>query len=994
MRSSAFLCPDLVGRDEELRRLVGVLDQVRSGTGRTALVAGEAGIGKTALLRTFAACVRDVHDRFLAGECTEIAARQPFGPFVQILRAVLAKQSKSATDRSLRKTPELLRLLPGLSPADPAVRPPEGTERYRMYESFASFFGDLAGAGLLVLAIEDLHWADEATLELFAYLARRLRGERILLIATHRSDELERAQSLLHLFADLDRGRLAERIRLAPLDIGNEAALIQGTLHLAHPPRADLVEAIHARCEGNPFFIEEVLKALVEHGDLVDGNWIRRQGRGRGWSVIPDSVRDAVQQRMALLPADTRRVVQVAAVIGQSFDFELLRTITHLPDSGLVDALRAAIGAQLIVEQTDQVATDRYAFRHALTREAALSELLQRERRLLHRSVGEELEARARAGADAAGDAEALAYHFEEAQAPRRARRYHDLAAAAASRAFAFAPALRHLERASELASVDDPDFGDLQLRLAQAAYLSSDVRRAARAADEAARWFEDAGDLRRAAEALLQSEWHHSMLGSRAIAEERLGRVRAILEPLGESALLAELYARLAFRADIGDRAQDVAAWAARALDLSRRTNAPRAQVAALRSLGLSTARSDPDAGLHLIREGLALALEHELVSDAQITYKHLAVAMERAGAPLAEIQAVHDERVRHARRYGFHSLQSIEGECVTAMRTGDWDTALRLIHEIRGGGTSMSAALDLFEPFIITARDGPARGLPLLDSPRARLLDMKLSGLAENMSAVVLLLADDMPGVLRHADAVADELRRETAAPIVSSGAVCAITAARAVGDTAAYRRWTDLALSRGPRIDPRHAQARRAFAQAERSFQEGDLAAAIAGFEEHAAQFADAPLLIETLAHLRLAELLLTRAGAGDRDAAAAEFAAVLPYWMTAKAVWFLGRLRAWAEQRGLPFPSNGSASATVADEEPASPGLAARLTSREREIAILVANGLSNRQIADKLVISARTAEGHVEQVRNKLGFHSRSQIAAWVAETLPGHIDRS
>jgi DNA-binding CsgD family transcriptional regulator len=986
-----ILCSDLIGRDQEIRALRGHLDQVIAGAGRTVFVAGEAGVGKSALLRRFAARATASRARYLSGECTEIEARRPFGPFVQILRAALAQPSGGAAERSLRDTPELSRLLPGPSVARTATQSLDEGERFRVYESFVSFFGSLAHASTVVLAIEDVHWADEATLELLPYLTRRLRDERVLLIATYRSDELQPTHPLHHVLAELDRERLADKIKLEPLDVSDEAAVIQGALRLAHPPSADLAAAIHERCEGNPFFVEEVLKALVEHGDLAHGSLKRGEQSDRGWSVIPDSIRDAVQRRTAVLPGEARRVVQIAAVIGQSFDFELLRTVTGLSDATLVDALRSAIDAQLVVGQPDRPGLDRYAFRHALTRDAVLAGLLQRERRLLHRSIGEALETRA--GEAAAADAEALAYHFDEAQDPQRARRYHELAASEASRSFAFARALRHLERAVELAPDDHPSLGDLQLRLSQAAYLASDHQRAARAADDAAQRFEDAGDLPRAGEALLQSEWHHLMLGSVGVAAERLSRARAIIEPLGETALLAELYARLS-KADVTPGwSERQTAWAERALEVGRRTNAPRAQVIALRSLGLSAILSDGEKGLSLIREGLAIALKHDLVSEAQITYRHLVIAMERLGTSRAEILAVHDERARYARRHGFRTLQTIEGECVLAMRDADFDTALGLIDELRNGRTVMSATIGLFEPFIVTAREGPEKGLPLLESARRRMLDADPGdiALAENMSAVVLLLAEDMPGALQRADAAAQYLLLDTVHPIVSSGAVCAITAARAIGDTASLRRWTDLSLERSPKTDPRSAQARRAFARAERSLQDGDLDAAIATLDEHAELFAYALLIVETLGRLRLAELLLQRAASGDRDAAAAQFAAVLRFWTTAKAVWYVGRLRAWAKDRGLHVEpeTNGK----VAREELSPAGLADRLTSREREVAVLVANGLTNRQIAERLVISERTAEGHVEQVRNKLGFHSRAQIAAWLVEALPGSIGR-
>jgi len=188
---------------------------------------------------------------------------------------------------------------------------------------------------------------------------------------------------------------------------------------------------------------------------------------------------------------------------------------------------------------------ERYAFRHALTREAVLSELLQRERRLLHRVVGEALEARA--GNEPGRFAEDLAEQFDQAHEVAKTRRYRALAATEALRVFAVARALHHLERAVELAPDDDPSLGSLLLRLAEAGYLSSEFRRSARAADEATRLFEAAGDANRAGAALLIGSNSRFNMGESFASREDLQRAREVLEPLGDSAELARVYEYIA---------------------------------------------------------------------------------------------------------------------------------------------------------------------------------------------------------------------------------------------------------------------------------------------------------------------------------------------------------------------------------------------------------------------------------------------------------------
>jgi DNA-binding CsgD family transcriptional regulator len=996
VESPRILCPDLIGRDADLETLAGWLTDITRGVARNVLISGAAGVGKSALLRALAARSRAAGGRFLSGECVEVEGLRPFGPFVQILRSVDREFSTGTLQRLLRDTaPELARLLPELGSG--ATRAPalDAGERYRIHESFASLFRALAARSPIVVAVEDLHWADEATLELLPYIARGLRGERVMLTATYRRDEAERLPLVAEAVTELDRTRLICGIELLGLTSQDTTRLIQRALRLDHPPGVDLVEAIHSRCEGNPFFIEEVLKALAERGDIVHA--------GGAWHVerivtniaIPESVRVAVGQRTGRLPATARRALQVASVIGRRFSFEVLRTVADVSEEALLADIRAAIDAQLVVAEADEDGDERYAFRHALTREVVLGELLQRERRLLHGTVGKALETVT--DEDSPRDAEDLAYHFDEAGDAARAQRYHEIAGQNALRAFAFARSLRHFERALALAPAGDPSLAELQLSLAEAAGMCYDPQRQARAADEAARLFEEAGNLDRAGAAIGLATTGYRGAAQPHVATERTQHALRLLEPRGDSAALAYLYTDLASAASVEDRFDEQIAYAQRAIAMARRMKAVLPEVAGLRWLGQGLAfRGDPE-GEQRCRESLALALKHDLVREAMMANVSLAESILAGGATWAAARPLIAERLMHARRYGFRSGALMNDECGLAISDGEFDVALEIASEDRRA-TAQAALAELSAAFMVTARDGPDRGVPLSVAAADRLLAAGVSvsvAYVSGSACALMVLAGDMRAVLEHAEPLVDLCARDYLHPFISGGAIYAMAAAVALSDAIALDRWIDLSLTDRSRATPQDLLVRRAAARAERSVLSGDLDAAIAtlagceAFENPSASpmagsFAPDWVLPTTVLRLRHAELLLMRGTSGDGAAAEAKLAYVVAYWQKAKATWYLGILRAWAGQRGVAFPAEDTTKAEVA---PAS-GLARGLTAREREVAVLVARGLSNRDIAATLVISERTAEGHVEQVRNKLGFHSRSQIAAWIGEVMP------
>jgi DNA-binding CsgD family transcriptional regulator len=989
-----LLAPELVGREAELAVLDAALAGTAGGNGRLVLVAGDAGIGKTALLRSFIAHAQPSRETALVGECSETASARPFGPFVEILRAAVATFPRDLVERSLQgHARDLARLLPERTGGQ--IQSSGGTERFQSHESFAMFFADLARSKPLVLALEDVHFADPATLELLPYLARRVRGERVLIVMTYRGDDMHRLHPLRPVLTELERSPQTTVVRLRPLGASETSQMLQGALGLSHPPTGEFRRALDEVCEGNPFFIEEVLKTLAQRGDLVyrDGVWHRDKEVQD--IAIPDSVHGAVDQRVQALPADARRILRVAAVIGRRFDFDVLQEVSGLSERTVLDALAAALEAQLIVEAGD-TRGDQFAFRHALTREAVLADLLQRERRSLHRAVASLLERRA--GSDPAAAAAALAYHLDEAGDTERALRYHELAANEASRVFAFAAAVRHLERACALAPDDPRTLATLHLQLSEAAKLGHQYRRALEAADTARGLYLALGDAAGATAAL----------GCMANCQVGLGDLRSAAR-LADEAIeaggrlrggpeLAEAYRTATFIAWQEWNHAKVHENAEKAIQLAQESGTSAPLVEAMTLVGATMVyEGREDEGLERVREVLSIARERDVVGEVEYVLFILGFLLRYVGAARIESRALFEERLHLCHERGYRNDTTIWGEIDLAFADAEWDRMFSLVADLQD--TIWAAIPALTAAFAGAAREGPERFLARAMDARRRLLAIPTWAPDAARTAMVYWLAGDARATLEQAGAFADLAEQTESArhhrvwSLGGSVAIFALLAAESLGDVAAVERWTKLMTrdARGP--EPHARSAARLFARARRAAREGkpEIAVTLLGEAEPLLVEGDLPFAL-TVTRLERADLLLRRGGSGDRAAATEELAAALPYWERANAKWYIASLRRWAARRKLPFPIAAShASARKGQAGARNPTV---LSRRETEVAELVAQGMTNAEIADRLTITLRTAEGHVEHIRNKLGFHSRVQIGAWVARTLVPSSDRS
>ncbi len=435
-RADLVLRAHLVGREAEMARLTALLDQAWQRQGALAIVEGEAGVGKTRLVRELANQVRRRGGKVLTGSCYE-GERLPYGPFVEAFRPLLADR---ADDRSLfgGLEAELQPLLPGLESSVELAELEPNQARLRLFDATSRLLARLSDRQPLLLVLDDLHWIDDASLELLGYLVRNSQGHPILICGTVRREERDDQHPLTRLIWALSRQRLVDRIELAPLPSQATADLLAALLGLSQAPEA-LAGPIFQYAEGNPFFVEELLRMLAEEGRLQrqDGRW-RLVGDVTAVSLEalspPSTISDLIERRLSAVPAGEREVLERAAVLGREFTFDALLALNSYSEEALLDAITDLLRARLIEEVRDPH-QDRYRFSHGMMQEVIYAGLPGRRRRLLHRAAGNALEQVFAGQLDlVAGQ---LAHHFVEGGDPARAVTYGRQAGDRARRVYA-----------------------------------------------------------------------------------------------------------------------------------------------------------------------------------------------------------------------------------------------------------------------------------------------------------------------------------------------------------------------------------------------------------------------------------------------------------------------------------------------------------------------------------------------------------------------------
>jgi ATP/maltotriose-dependent transcriptional regulator MalT len=996
--------PVFVSRRGELAALAAAFGRAMEGQPSMVLIAGEAGIGKSRLVGELVHADRDGSARLaLAGGCVRLGDTSlPFAPIVEVLRSLVAQVSPAALESALGPwAGDLARLAPNLGQpielAPSEVLQPEWLQA-RIFEAFLGLLHRLGEEATVLLVIEDLHWADQSTRDLLAFLLRNLSTERLLIVVTFRSDDLHRRHPLLPWLAEIERQARVERLELARFD--GEELRAQVEAILGGPASDELIETVMARSDGNPFFAEE----LVAIG--------ARDARDR----VPAALRELLIYRVAGLAPSTQSLLNLIAVAGRRVDHELLRAVAGMGEPELEEAIREAAGAQLLTVETTGT-SEAYAFRHALVQEALYDEMLPSQRRRLHLAYAQALEVRGQGGRASAGGLAELAHHWAAAKVQARALEASLAAAEAAAREYAFAESGVQYERAIELwdvvAEVDRPVGSDLVGTLSSAALavgLAGDPTRSLALSREAVKRLDAASDPERAALLEERLAWAATEVGDFETANAALHSAVGTVDQGSPSRAQARVLAGVARNLTFRGRDREAIPVAERAVAVARTIGARDVEGDALSSLGNALyVTGDCARMIDCQRQARAIAEE---VGDAW--------AFARAGTNLSSTHwecgdseraiELFDEGHATATRMGFGRVFRlfIHGQAWRLWQMGRWAEARARLEEI--------ASLDLRGPRRIVY----CRTLALIECMSGnRAAARRLLAEARNLvktadMAPEWFIADCLDHALfavLHGET--DDARREV------GNAIARLEEVEQDSDSADVYRLAieveaDIAEGARARRDPKAA--------------EGALARAV-GFLDRLrmifTNFGASPIGHMVAAELALGEAEMSRVEARPDPGSWAKAAAGFderhrPYWSAyahyraGEALLSIGHGRADAERelrsahsaasdlgarplkkrveglaRRARIDLRPAAAAVPAEEvlahdvapEPGHVALRGRgLSNREIEVLALVAAGFSNGDIGKRLFITRKTAAVHVTHILDKLGVSNRVEAA--------------
>lgn len=968
----------LIGRSHQLAAAERLLDAAASAqpAPHTLIVSGEAGIGKSRLV----AALRERAGpgwKVLESACFEPYRDAPFAPIVDLLSRRYAGPVAGWLAAALDAAPEVQALLPGLArPAAPAPAsaPADAAAQNQRHllAGLSALFARLAADGPLLLCIEDLHWSDAATLQFLPILAHTLADLPALLVLTYRTDEVD--APLGAMLSALDRRRLAKEIGLSRLSRGEVAELLARTR--GAPVAPPLLDTLYKLTEGNPFFVEEVAMALP--ATLAD--------EGDPLAVpIPRSVQETVRQRSARLSPSARQLLTLAAALGRGFSFAVLQHVTGRDEALLVEDLKELIGAHLIVEE----GADAFAFRHALACAAIYGGLLARERRALHRQLGEALES-------LLGEAHAadLARHFLLAERWEQALHYARIAAGQAWRVYALREVIAHqsvaLRAAAHLPDVPQSPLlveratthgilGNFEAAHADLVAARADAQRRAHAEDEwraliglGELWM--ARDYGRAGEFFMQA----------------LEYARRSEEP----PLLALSLHRVGVWHLNEDRPHTAYAMHQEALALYTELADAHGQAESLERLGVARIFQGDSAGgvRHLAQaEAIFLGLDNQVDLDRiralpTLRANAFCEALDGETLPTVEAQQLRLLEVMRAQELWAQVSPFLHSLASQLLLVGDYGQAEAYLREsiaiseelgypewlAYALGWRAALALELHEP-----REAVAWGERALAAARR-----VCAPLAIRLVAYYLMQAYTATGALPEAGALLEAVApdRERAEPSLLLRRLRLAGAELALAQGAPQRALAEVDSLIASAVNPEgkvipvlwHARGAALLALGRLAEARHCLGQALAAARAEGRR----PLALRLLA----AQVALAARQHRREEAAAAieqawalidELAATIPD--AAPREGFRQRARA-----ALPAPP------------PVTPRQAVKqvfdgLTDREVEVARLIARGQTNRQIAEALVLSERTVGAHVGNILAKLGFTSRLQVARWAIE---------
>ncbi len=607
----------LIGRHAEWDILWNEFRAAAGGRTRVAFVFGEPGIGKTHLLNAFAAAREDEGAYVLHGGASEAEGMPPYLSFIEALgRHIRSSSGRELFAQTGHTAPILATLFPEMAlkidDVPLSYELPLDQARLRLFEAVGSFIANIASDRPIILMLDDLQWADSASLDLLCAVVRYQPEIRLLILGAVRSGEIDVNDSLNRAIRELNRQRTFRSIDLMPISSAETAALAAELL--GAQLNSDGVNVLFAQSEGNPFFAEELLRGWIDSHALQESN------DGNSYlldtnltATTPASVLGAVRERLNHLSRETIETLGTAAIIGREFDSELLATVAGDSRETIEERLRTAERFQLI--QSSDVPA--YRFRHDKIRECLYLEVQPFRRQRLHGFIGRALEMQgepfsSRNLAD-------LAYHYSRSGDRARGADFGRRAGEQAMEAYAADEAMAHFNTALALTNSDDECRGPLLFRLGEAASLAGNEEQAVSAFTSAQNWYEQTDDRVRAGRAALfsgRSWWRQEMISQARMAFER---AHALLKD-SERPELVEVLVDLASLLAVSQHELEAGiALAYEALRLAELLNDEHVLAASNRSLGnLLVRANDIPAGIQFLGTALDLAITMDDLAEA----------------------------------------------------------------------------------------------------------------------------------------------------------------------------------------------------------------------------------------------------------------------------------------------------------------------------------------------------------------------------------------
>ncbi len=957
MGMSGVLCPILVGRDDVVAELRVALDEACEGAGLAFVLLGEAGLGKSRLAADVIAEAQARRCAVLAGRAVPARASMPMRPFAEALQAAF-RAGRPPDSPELRPfVPALARLVPDWRAAVAAE-----TDLLMLAEGVIRLLRVLAGKRAALLVLEDLHWADPESLLVLEYIADNIRTEPVMCLALCRPREPTEGWRFLRNLVDR---RSAQMVELSPLSPENATDMARACLGLSDLPAG--LEPLIGRADGNPFLIEELLAAAIASGALVrrGGTWCIDRDPTR---IIPLGFADGVRQRLASLgPAQT--VVRSAAVLGRVFDRMLLGPLTGLPEPVVVNALERGVDAQLLARADAAEEGLEFRFRHALTTDAVLDELLPSARASLAARALDLLE-RAHPGLPG----HRLETAVELAEAAGVSDRLVALLIESGRRALeqgALATAQARLERAPvNVASRQSADLDELLLQVLAAAGKTQD------AIAVAGRYLATVAERQLPARRVAAA--HLAVAGAAAAgslwdeADDHLNFAHHIATEEAPE-LLADIHALTAEVAMGRFRLAEAREGAWTALRAADKAGLPDARCHALEILGREARVRDLDQAESYFAAALVVAQEHGLN-----------IRRSRALHELGTIDML-----------GKGELDRLEQARQLAYGSGALATAATVDLQLAGGHAMRLEAENALACAKRSVEVAQRFGLGLTHAMAvARIASAHaVAGEREDMERTArqaVALADSHPdvgiavwGFARASFALLQEDRR-TALVALDEAMVWA-RHPECTDPGPFQHMWALLRTIAG--IDSQVARdevsstwpSPMPLARAIMSCADAIALGQSGRVADAAARFGDASLDLHRYEELWIRHLVQRLVAEGALERGWGEPVA----WLMESLAYFESRAleppaaacRSLLRRAGAPVPRRGRGNTPVPQKL-----RALGVTSREVDVLVLVAKGLSNRAISERLYLSSRTVEKHVEHLMIKTDATTRSELA--------------